>query len=266
MSCARPASTGTPEAERILSRIPGPDEINNFDVGDSDRDLLRNTAGYRFLGRRNGDRDATTSRVDYVPSDKHLLSGTYQYSRDEPDRPDVGNGFHRVPVVKEFSHAQLVSVGWRWSPNPLWSNELRGGFNLAPGEFRSFEDLSSPLIGGFLFTNPVVNFLPQGRYTDTFNFMNNTSHQKGNHNIRFGASAQRVYVENFNSAGTIPGFVLGVSLDSPFALSTRFFPGGVSGADLGGADALLSTLAGLVSGGLSDLQRPIEIGRFRSRC
>ena len=251
-----------PEAERILSQIPGPDQINNFDVGDSDRGLLRNTAGYRFLGRQNGDRDATTSRLDYVPSDKHLLSGTYQYSRDEPDRPDVGNGFHRVPVVKEFSHAQLVSVGWRWSPNPLWSNELRGGFNLAPGEFRSFEDLSSPLIGGFMFTNPVVNFLPQGRYTDTFNFMNNTSHQKGNHNIRFGASAQRVYVENFDSAGTIPGFGLGVSLDSPFALSTRFFPGGVSGADLAGADGLLATLAGLVSAGSQTFNVPSRSAGF----
>ena len=245
-----------PEAERILSQIPGPDQINNFDVGDSGRDLLRNTAGYRFLAQRNGDREATTSRLDYVLSGKHLISGTYQYSRDEPDRPDVGNGFHRVPVVKEFSHAQLVSVGWRWSPNPLWSNELRGGFNLAPGEFRSFEDLTSPLISGFMFTNPVVNFRPQGRYTDTFNFMNNSSHQKGNHNIRFGASAQRIYVESFNSAGTIPGFGLGVSLDSPYALSTRFFPGGISGQDLGGADRLLATLAGLVSGGSQTFNVP----------
>ena len=245
-----------PEAERILSQIPGPDEINNFDVGDSDRDLLRNTAGYRFLGRRNGDRDATTSRLDYVPSDKHLISGTYQYALDEPDRPDIGNGFHRVPVVKEFSHAQLVSVGWRWSPNPRWSNELRGGFNLAPGEFRSFENLSAPLIGGFMFTNPVVNFLPQGRYTDTFNFMNNTSHQRGNHNIRFGASAQRVYVENFNSAGTIPSFGLGVSLDSPFALSTRFFPGTMASVDIGPPSTLLATLSGLISAGSQTFNVP----------
>ena len=68
--------------------------------------------------------------------------------------------------------------------------------------------------------------------------MNNTSHQRGNHNIRFGASAQRVYVENFDSAGTVPGFGLGVSLDSPYALTTRFFPGGVSGDDLFGAGKL----------------------------
>ena len=251
-----------PEAERILSQIPGPDQINNFDVGDSDRDLLRNTAGYRFLAQQNGDRDATISKLDYIPSDNHRISGTYQYALDEPDRPDIGNGFHRTPVIKEFSHAQLVSVGWRWSPNPLWSNELRGGFNLAPGEFRSFENLDSPLIGGFMFTNPVVNFQPQGRFTDTFNFMNNTSHQRGNHNIRFGAWAQRVYVENFDSAGTIPGFGLGVSLDSPYGLTTRFFPGGISGEDLFGAEALLATLAGLVSAGSQTFNVPSRSAGF----
>ncbi len=251
-----------PEADRILSEIPGAEQINNFDVGDSDSDLLRNTAGYRFLARRDGDRDASTSRLDYVLSDNHLISGTYQYALDEPDRPDIGNGFHRTPVIKEFSHAQLVSVGWRWSPNPIWSNELRGGFNLAPGEFRSFENPASPLISGFMFTNPVVNFQPQGRYTDTFNFMNNTSHQRGNHNIRFGASAQRVYVENFDSAGTVPGFGLGVSLDSPYALTTRFFPGGVSGDDLFGAESLLATVAGLVSVGSQTFNVPSRAAGF----
>ena len=238
-----------PAVTKVLASVPGPERINNFDVGDSDRGLPRNTAGYRFNAQTNGDRDATTNRLDSVASSKHFISATYQYSRDHPDRPDIGNGFHRVPVIKEFSHTQLFSLGWRWSPSPLWSNELRGGFNLAPGEFRSFEQRGSPLIGGFSFTNPVVNFEPQGRFTDTFNFMNNTSYQRGKHNLRFGFWSQRVYVESFNSAGTTPAFGLGVSLDSPFALSTRFFPGGISGSDMAVAEALLATLGGLVSGG-----------------
>ncbi len=238
-----------PEVTRILATVPGPDQINNFDTGDSDRDLLRNTAGYRFNTQNNGDRDASLSRLDYVASSNHFVSATYQYSRDEPDRPDAGIGFHRVPVVKEFSHTQLLSLGWRWSPSPRWSNELRGGFNLAPGEFRSFEQRGSPLIGGFSFTNPVVNFEPEGRFTDTFNFMNNTSYQRGNHNLRFGVWSQRVYVESFNSAGTTPGFGLAVSLDSPFALSSRFFPGGIAEVDFAAAENLLATLAGLVDNG-----------------
>ena len=92
--------------------------------------------------------------------------------------------------------------------------------------------------------------------------MNNTSHQRGNHNIRFGASAQRVYVENFDSAGTVPGFGLGVSLDSPFALTTRFFPGGVSGDDLFGAESLLATVAGLVSVGSQTYNVPSKAAGY----
>ena len=49
-----------PEVTRVLASVPGPDRINNFDTGDSDRDLLRNTAGYRFNAQDNGDRDAST--------------------------------------------------------------------------------------------------------------------------------------------------------------------------------------------------------------
>ena len=235
-----------PAAKAVLDRIPGPDQINNFDVGDSDRDQLRNTAGYRFLVQNDGDRDATTNRLDYVISDEHLVSGTYKYSREEGDRPDAGNGFHRVPVVKDFGHSKLVSVGWRWSPNPRWSNELRGGFHLAPGDFRTTEDRGDMLLAGFLFTNPVVNFDPQGRYTDTFNFMNNTVHQRGNHSLRFGVQTQQIRVETFNSGGTLPTFLLNIEPDSQFALGTRFFPGRIDSNDFFAAERLLATLGGIV--------------------
>ena len=105
-----------PAADAVLARVPGPEAINNFDVGDSDRTLLRNTAGYRFNAQNNSDRDAVTSRLDYILSDRHFLSGTYQYTRDEADRPDRGTGFQTTPAVKEFSHTQLVSAGWNWTP------------------------------------------------------------------------------------------------------------------------------------------------------
>ena len=235
-----------PKAEEIRARIPDPSQINNFDVGDSDRDLLRNTAGYRFLARNDEDRDASTTRLDMVLSETHLLSGTYQYTREEGDRPDIANGYHRTPVIRNFIHTNLMSLGWRWSPNPLWSNELRGGFNLLPGEFRTTENRGEPLIGGFLYTNPTVNFDPQGRYTDTFNFSDNVSWLRGNHSFRFGGSLQRVYVENFAWAGTIPSFGVGIGLDSQFGLDQSFFPGGIPGDEVGLAQQLLATVAGII--------------------
>jgi hypothetical protein len=235
-----------PKAEEIRARIPGAQQINNFDVGDSDRDLLRNTAGYRYLAQNNEDRDATTTRFDMVLSTAHLLSGTYQYTREQGGRPDLANGYHRAPVLQNFIHTNLLSLGWRWSPDPFLSNELRGGFNLVPGDFRTTENRAEPLISGFLYTNPTVNFDPQGRYTDTFNLSDNASWLLGNHSFRFGGSLQQVRVENFNWAGTTRSFGLGVGFDSQFALDSSFFPGGISADDFGTANGLLATLSGLI--------------------
>ena len=235
-----------PAARVILDQIPGPDQINNFDVGDSDRDQLRNTAGYRFLTRNDSDRDAVTNRFDWTLSAKHLVSATYQYTRERNQRPDAGNGYHRIPVVQDFGHTNFLSLAWRWSPGPRWSNELRGGFNLAPGDFRTSENRGDVLLTGFLFRNPVVNFDPQGRYTDTFNFMNNTAHQRGNHSLRFGVQTQQVRVETFDSFGTLPTFSLNIEPDSQFALATRFFPGRIDSNDFFAAERLLATLGGIV--------------------
>ena len=238
-----------PKADELLAQVPGAENINNLDVGDSDPTLLRNTAGYRFNARDNSNRDAVTNRVDYIHSDRHFLSGTYQYTRDEADRPDVGTGFQTTPVVKEFSHTQLVSAGWNWTPSPRWSNELRGGFNLAPGDFRTEQTLGSPLFDGFSYTNPVVNFEPEGRYANTFNFMDNAAWQAGTHSVRFGGSAQQIDVETFTTQGVVPQFDIGISLVNPIGLDPFQFPGDVSPQDLDAAEGMLASLGGIIGSG-----------------
>ncbi len=235
-----------PRIQDMLDEIPGSELINNFDVGDSDNETVRNTAGYRFLANLDSNRDSLLGRFDFNATDRSQVSGTYQVTREDNDRPDAGIGFHTDPVVKDFGHTQLVSVGWRWSPGPRWSNELRGGFNLAPGDFRSTENRRTPDIGGFMFTNPIVNFDNQGRNTDTFNLSNNTSVIRGNHSLRFGFWSQRVLIERFDFSGTRPGFGVGISIVSPFILTSRNFPGGVSGTQAAAAEGLLATLAGLL--------------------
>ncbi len=234
------------QAQTLLDAVPGPESINNFDVGDSDSALLRNTAGYRFLANDDGNRDSVLGRFDLAADDRSQISGTYQYTREDNDRNDIATGFHADPVVRDFGHTQLVSVGWRWSPGPRWSNELRGGFNLAPGDFRNFDNRGAAEIGGFVFTNPVVNFDNQGRYTDTFNLMNNASVIRGKHSLRFGFWSQRVLVESFDFAGTRPAFDIGISLASPFPLTSRNFPGGASAGQIADAEDLLASLAGLL--------------------
>ena len=236
-----------PAMETLLSRVPGPDQINNFDLGDSDRDQLLNTAGYRYLARDDGDRSAVVTRLDYAASDKHRLSGTYKFSREDNDLTALGVGYDPDPLVRDFGHSNFLSAALRSSLSARWTNELRGGFNLAPGDFRTFEDRGDYRLASTLFTNPTVNFEPQGRYTDTYNFKNNTAGQVGRHSLRFGVDVQRIRVETFDQFGLLPTLALGLDVESQYALSTAFFPGGIDSDDLLRAESLLSSLAGVVA-------------------
>ncbi|MBI3697812.1 MAG: TonB-dependent receptor, partial [Acidobacteria bacterium] len=235
-----------PRLARLLQSVPGAENINNFRAGDSDPSLLRNTAGYSFNVRDNTDRDNVTSRLDYIRSERHLFSGTYRYNRELVDRSDIENGFHKVPVAQNDGHVHFLSVAWRWNPRPTWTNELRGGMNIAPGAFTSSEQVGNQLFDGFVFTNPVVGFRPQGRDTNTFNYMDNATWQRGRHSIKFGAQFQRLYVTTFDSDGLIPTYGIGFSPENETFLDASQFPGRISGADLDRANNLLASLGGII--------------------
>jgi len=235
-----------PEARRILDQIPGAGQINNFDVGDSDSDRLRTTAGYRFLARNDQDRDAVTSRFDYAATANSLVSATYKIAREHVLRPE-GVAYNRIPTVEDVGQSNLLSGAWRWTPSPRWSNELRGGFNLAPSDFRNSFDRGDRTLAGFLFTNPAVNFAPQGRNTDTFNLTDSASHQRGDHSLRFGFWLQRINAETFDEAGVLPSYLIGIDSLSKLALGTNDFPGGVKAEDLFTAQDLMASLAGVVA-------------------
>ena len=54
-----------PVMAALLAQVPGPNQINNFRVGDSQAGQLRNTAGYSYVVRNNDDQDNVTGRLDY---------------------------------------------------------------------------------------------------------------------------------------------------------------------------------------------------------
>jgi hypothetical protein len=235
-----------PAVQRLLGQVPGPEFINNFQAGDSDGSLLRNTAGYQFNVRSNWIRDNVLARLDYNRSAAHYFTGTWRYNREVVDRPDAGNGYHRIPVVQNENHTHFLSASWRWTPGAAWTNELRGGFNLAPGRFPVTEQVGDKLFEGFSFTNPVVSFRPEGRDTDTLNFMDNLAWQRGRHYFRFGAQFQRIYATPYGEFGLIPIYFIGFSAENPLFLDFSQFPGGISATDLGRAEALLASLGGII--------------------
>ena len=235
-----------PQIAQVLSQIPGPGEINNFDTGDSTSDRLLNTAGYRFFTRDNGERDAVTTRGDWNLTSRDAVTVTYKFSQEGNDRPDIAVGYHEVPPVRDLIDTNFLSAGWRTSPGPRWTNEVRVGFNLAPGEFRNSAGPENYQLTGLLVTNPTVNFENQGRITDTYNYRDNVIAHIGRHTLQFGFDAQQVRVETFNSFGVLPEMELGIGARSRYQLQGGLFPGGIGPADLAVAHGLLATLAGII--------------------
>jgi hypothetical protein len=248
----------------LLAEVPT--GINDFGVGDSSSSQLLNTGGFRFNQRNNRIRDNYGFKVDWLPSPKHSISGTWAWNRDIVDRPTIDETFSEVPVIFNDNSIKFLSTSYRWSPSGNFTNEFRGGFTLAPATFSNsdadqfgafvIDDSardSAQTAGGatFIFSNPIENFREQGRFTDTWSLQDNVTYVRGNHNMRFGFFFQRVVTEPFTGFNIPPSFDIGTGLGNP-SLSSGDFAGGIDSPSLSNANLFLASMAGLVFNGESD--------------
>jgi hypothetical protein len=236
-----------PYMAKLLAQVPGPQFINNYRTGDSQPGRLLNTAGYAFNQRANEDRNNITGRLDYALSTKHNFSATYAFNNDRVDRGDAATNFDLVPDVFNDNNAKLLSVGWRWNPIPSLTNEVRGGFNLAPGIFATTNSYPSYFVDGTAWSNPINEFLPQGRFTDTYHLNDNGTWVHGRHTFQFGVQTEAIRVNVYDLAGTVPDYAVSTGVGHA-GLSARQLPG-ISQADLDNANVLLASLAGLIDSG-----------------
>jgi len=226
--------------QSLLSLVPGPEHINNSLIGDG-----LNTGGYRFNQRDNETRDNLTGKIDYNLSTKHAISATYLWNRDNSDRPDLENDYSVIPKMYNPTHANFVSTSWRWTPSARLTNEVRAGFNLTYGYFLSSQQYTGGYyFTGMLYSDPVNEFQPQGRNTDTFALSDDAAYQRGRHYIQFGFHGQNVRVRSYDANGVLASYELGMNYGQP-ALTTGQLPG-INSTNLANANALLASLAGYV--------------------
>src|SRR5262249_34230420 len=159
--------------QNLMNQLPTPDKINDFRVGDSTPSLLRNTGGYSFQAAENDTRDNVTFKVDYNLSPKHVFSTTYAWNRDNQDRPDAASDYSVAATVVNPNHSHFSSSSWRWNPSARLVNEVRAGFNLAPGDFLTSQKFGPYRVENLVFDNPVNPFMDQGRDTDTYALQDN---------------------------------------------------------------------------------------------
>ena len=229
----------------LLAKVPGPENINNNNVGDSTAAFTRNTAGYRFRQRSNRTRDNLTAKGDFLPSTKHSFSATYTWNRDINDRTDQGTTFGAFPTVQNDADRNLLSTSWRWSPKPNMTNEARFGFNLAPSIFLASAEVPQFYVTGMFYTNPINTFRSQGRYTNSFYYADNASYVRGPHTLTFGFQGQSLRIEPYNDAGITPSYGLGIG-QGITGLSGTQLPG-INSSDLSAANSMLASLAGYYS-------------------
>jgi hypothetical protein len=232
--------TPDPRAAALLNQVPGAETINRNDIGDG-----LNTGGYTFNIRNNRTRDNVLGKVDYILSSKHSFAGTYTWNRDIVDRPDLMNNFMTVPNVSNDGATKLLSLTHRWSPSATFTNELRGGYNLAPAPFNTSQEFNEPIIAPTLISNPLNTFRRQGRITNTYNIQNNSTWVKSRHTVQFGYQSQYIRVQSFNDAGITATYNMGISAANPLNINAAL--PGINAGDLGTANALLALLSGQIS-------------------
>jgi hypothetical protein len=244
--------SGRPVDPRIAQLLALTPASNNNDVGDS-----RNTQGFRFNTPNGSTGRNIGFRLDYDVSQNHRVevihSRFYSEVPNDVQLNNIGEQFPGLPGGGQRSYRPRWSFAWQSNIRSNLTNELRFGYSSSTPEFFNAEkfDVGYRLVLP-LITNPIQNFLQQGRVPKNYDLMDNATFVKGNHVIRFGTLARFVRILNFNDAGTVPQYTVGFNTTTntmPVASNTANFPGGISATEYTNATGLLGLLTGAVNQG-----------------
>jgi Carboxypeptidase regulatory-like domain/TonB dependent receptor-like, beta-barrel len=162
-------------------------------------------------------------KMDYVPNEKHHISGMYFVSKsDQTVQYDPG----QIKAAWEGSvpnDVEMYTFSWTYVPNSSWVNEFRGGYaflnNLTtandvnmltqpawPNGYGFNSGVTNPLYGGFpeIDIQGFTGYLGAGKRTGTrgpegtFDVVDNATHIVGNHSIKFGFEFLRTIYDNNN--------------------------------------------------------------------
>ena len=231
-----------PVVRAVVDLTPLP---NDESVGNQ-----RNTSGFRFNSPNQNESGQYVFRGDYEINDRHSFTGTFhQFHFDLPN--SVGNGidavFPGLPGAGQNSIRRLASFTLRSQFTPTIVNEGRIGFQASSPRFFTNETFPQGYrLDLSVFTNPIQDFLAQGRDSRNVDLMENMTWVHGSRILKFGGSARWTQVESFNDAGIVPTYSLGFGTGNPDPLVPLLFPGGIASGELGTAAGLLGTLGGFV--------------------
>jgi hypothetical protein len=247
---ARSGRSIDPRVQTLINLTPA---SNNNDAGDT-----RNTQGFRFNTPNGSNVRNFGFRIDYDINSTNRVEAIYSRAvnvlPNDVALNNIGEQFPGLPGGGQQSVRPRASFAWNSSFTSNLTNELRAGFAKNTPSFVNREkfDLGYRLVFDYGITNPIQNFLQQGRIPESYDLMDNAALVKGNHVIKFGFLARAVRILQFNDAGIVPQYTLGFNTTtnpSPVANNTTNFPGGISSTEFTNATNLLGFLTGAVRAG-----------------
>ena len=144
---------------------------------------MLNTAGYRFNQTDLNNRDQYGFRIDYEMNPNHRFEGVYSYFKETDDRTDLDLVSPDRPLVYTSSDPKRFAARVALAGQLAVPERGARRRNLAPVQFESDWDYSGgdPLQHRADITNPSAatarrsGSMPQGRYTNTYQFNGNAS-------------------------------------------------------------------------------------------
>lgn len=234
-----------PRIQHLLDLTPA---SNNTSIGDS-----RNTNGFRFNTPNGSTGRNIGFRLDYDINSTNRVEGVYSHFLsklpNDVQLNNIGEQFPGLPGGGQESSRPRWAVAWISNFTPNITNEVRFGFSSSTPVFFNREQFSEGYrLGLPLITNPIQNFLQQGRAPRNHDLLDNVTWVKGSHVFRFGTASRFVRIRNFNDAGIVKQYTVGFNTTTNRTpLTASNFPGGISSTQLGTANSLLGLLTGAVS-------------------
>jgi hypothetical protein len=252
-------TTADPTVASILQRIKAATQAS----GTVNTTANRNTQNYVVQFEGQLDQYSPTGRIDYNMSDRHRVSATYYWQRFLNNSDFLNAAEPRFPGFinngEQNSYRTTGSIGLRSTLSSNMINELKGGWQWSPNEFRAnitpahFEDqggyaIGFPAFSGTTLTSATTTANSAPRNTTTWSVSNDLSWLKGAHSLTFGASFSGVHnrTNSYDSASVVNlGFD---ATNDPAAgmFNATNFPG-ASTTNLNDARALYGLLTGRVT-------------------
>jgi hypothetical protein len=243
-------SGGRPIDPRIQTLINLTPASNTNDAGDT-----RNTQGFRFNTPNGSTNLIWGFRIDYDVNSKNRVEAIYDRFTsvlpNDVQLNNIGEQFPGLPGGGQSSIRPRASFAWHSSPTATITNEARFGFARNTPLFFNKEHfdlgyiLTLPLI-----TNPIQNFLQQGRVPTNYDYIDNATWVRGKHVLKFGGIYRAVRVLNFNDGGIVPNFNVNFNTTNdvnPLQNNAASFPGGISTTEFNNAGSLLALLTGALN-------------------